>query len=221
MTWETVTFDCYGTLVDWEGGIAEAFLKSAAEDGLALEPAEVISAYHVVEPKVQAGPYRRYRDMLAETALRVAERLGWPLTPGRAGFLASCLPDWPVFPDTRPALERIKSRFKIAILSNIDDDLLAATLQRIGVDFDWAITAQQTRSYKPAPGHFREAIRRVGGQRERLLHAAQSLFHDIRPACELGLSAIWVNRKAEVRVDGPPPLSEVVDLTGLADWLGV
>ncbi|KPK81742.1 MAG: hypothetical protein AMS25_05145 [Gemmatimonas sp. SM23_52] len=221
MTWDTVTFDCYGTLVDWETGIAQAFLTAAAADGLALEPAEVISAYHVVEPKVEAGPYRPYRDVLAETALRVAERLGWPLTPGRAGFMVNSLPDWPVFPDTRPALERIKSRFKIAILSNIDDDLLAATLQRIGVDFDWAVTARQTRSYKPAPGHFHEAIRKVGGQRQRLLHAAQSLFHDVRPACELGLSVVWVNRKAEARDEGLRPLCDVADLTGLADWLGV
>ncbi|UCC49610.1 MAG: HAD-IA family hydrolase [Gemmatimonadota bacterium] len=221
MTWETVTFDCYGTLVDWETGITQAFLESAAADGLSLDSAEVVSAYHAVEPRIQAGTYRRYRNVLAETALRVAERLGWRLTPGRAGFLAESLPDWPVFPDTRPALERIRSRFAIAILSNVDDDLLAATIQRIGVELDWTVTAEQTRSYKPAPGHFREAIRRVDGRRERLLHAAQSYFHDIQPACELGLSAVWVNRKAEQPEDGPQPLHEVTDLTSLADWLSV
>lgn len=221
MAWETVTFDCYGTLVDWETGITQAFLDSAAEDRIALEPAEIIAAYHAVEPKVEAAPYRRYRNVLEETALRVAKQLGWPLMPGRAGFLADSLPDWPVFPDTRPALERIRSRFRIAILSNIDDDLLAATIRRIGVEFDWTVTAEQTRSYKPAPAHFREAIKRVDGRRECLLHAAQSCFHDIRPACELGLSTVWVNRKSERPDDGPHPLHEVADLIGLADWLDV
>jgi 2-haloalkanoic acid dehalogenase type II len=221
VNWDTISFDCYGTLVDWETGIARAFEEQASQDGLALEADEIVAAYHEVEPKVEAGPYRRYREVLKETALRVAERLGWPLTPGRASFLADSLPDWPVFADTRPALERLRSRFSLAILSNVDDDLLQATLGRIGVAFDWVVTAQQTGSYKPAHGHFKEAVRRVQGRAERLLHVARSRFHDIEPATELGLAAVWVNRKGETPGDELRPLHVVADLTELADWLGV
>jgi 2-haloacid dehalogenase len=219
MTWDTVSFDCYGTLVDWESGIARAFEEAAARDGIGLVRDEIIAAYHQVEPKVEAGAYRPYREVLNETALRVAERLGWPLTPRKAGFLAESLPDWPVFEDTRPALERLKSRFRIAILSNVDDDLLSETIERISVEFDWTVTAQQTRSYKPAHGHFREAIRRVEGNRERLLHAARSWFHDMRPATELGLSAVWVNRGGDPAGDDARPVHVVADLSELADWL--
>jgi 2-haloalkanoic acid dehalogenase type II len=218
MNWTTVSFDCYGTLVDWESGISNAFRETAAADGIDLERAAIIAAYHKVEPQIQATEYRLYRDVLAETARRVAAQLRWDLDPGRAGFLAESLPDWPVFAETRPALERLKSRFAIAILSNIDDDLLQATIQRIGVDFDWTVTAQQVRSYKPAHAHFREALRRVGS-RGNLLHAAQSYFHDIRPAAELGIPAVWVNRLDEQAAEGGEPLQVLRDLTELADWL--
>jgi 2-haloacid dehalogenase/putative hydrolase of the HAD superfamily len=218
MTWTTVTFDCYGTLVDWETGIAEAFRQAAAADGVELQPPSIVAAYHEVEPQIQATEFRPYREVLGETARHVAARLGWELAPEETGFLAESLPDWPVFSDTQPALQRLKSRFRIAILSNVDDDLLQATGRRIGVDFDWTVTAQRVRSYKPAQGHFAEAVRRVGG-REKLLHAAQSYFHDIRPAAEFGISAVWVNRKGEVGLGGGEPLAVVRDLTELADWL--
>ncbi|MHC4094162.1 MAG: HAD-IA family hydrolase [Planctomycetota bacterium] len=222
MDWDTVSFDCYGTLVDWETGITDAFKAAAARDGLELEPADIIAAYHQVEPAVQADVYRSYREVLGEVALRVADRLDWQLAPDEAAFLADSLPDWPVFADTRPALQRLKSRFRIAILSNVDDDLLAGTIARIGVDFDWTVTAQQIRSYKPAHGHFLEALRRVEGDRDRLLHAAQSLFHDIRPASQLGISAVWVDRKAEgLGEEDLGPVRVVRNLTDLADWLGV
>jgi len=217
--WQVVTFDCYGTLVDWETGITQAFAAEAHRDGLSLGRGEVIAAYHAVEPEVQSARYRPYREVLAETAVRVAHRLDWDLPAERAGFLAASLPDWPVFEDTRSALERLSMRFAIAVLSNIDDDLLAATIDRIGVGFDWTVTAQQVRSYKPALDHFQEAMRRAGGGR-RLLHAAQSYYHDIRPALDLGLDAVWVNRKRE-QAGGPEPLRVVTNLHELADWLGL
>ncbi len=221
MKWDTISFDCYGTLVDWESGIADVFCDAAATSGVTLDRNAILTAYHEIEPKVQAGSYRLYKEVLSETALRVAEWLGWPLTHSGASFLAESLPDWPVFEDARPALERLKSRFDIAILSNIDDDLLQATLARIAVEFDWTVTAQNTRSYKPAHPHFREAIRRVGGDRGRLLHAAQSYYHDIAPATGLGLSAIWINRKGEDQPAGRSPLHTVRNLAALADWLEV
>jgi 2-haloalkanoic acid dehalogenase type II len=214
----TISFDCYGTLVDWEGGISAAFQKAASQDGINLQRPAIIAAYHEVEPQIQATDYRPYREVLGEAATLVASRLGWELNPDRAGFLAESLPDWPVFADTGAALGRLKSRFSIAILSNIDDDLLQATIDRIGVEFDWTITAQQIRSYKPAHPHFQEGLRRAGGQ-GNLLHAAQSYFHDIRPAAELGIPAVWVNRKNEPAGDGGDPLRMVTDLTDLADWL--
>jgi 2-haloalkanoic acid dehalogenase type II len=203
-SWSVVTFDCYGTLVDWETGLSKAFRAEAERDGFRLPRDEVIAVYHEVEPEVQTEAYR--------------PRFGWVLAPERAGFLSESLPDWPVFPDTRPALERLKTRFDLAILSNIDDDLLKATIERIGVSFDWTVTAQQVRSYKPAHDHFHRALERVGGDRKRLLHAAQSSFHDVRPALELGIDAVWVNRKGE-EVDGPGPLHSVRDLAELAEWL--
>jgi 2-haloalkanoic acid dehalogenase type II len=221
MTWDTISFDCYGTLVDWESGISQAFIDAAAQVGLEFERETIIQAYHIVEPIVEAGPFRPYREVLAETALGVADKLNWPLTPEQSGFLAESLPNWPVFEDTRQALERLKSRFQIAILSNVDDDLLAGTIARIGVEFDWRVTAQQIQSYKPAHGHFLEAIRRLEGRPDRLLHAAQSWFHDIIPTSELGLAAVWVNRGGEDLGEDANPLHVVGNLAELAEWLDV
>lgn len=220
-SWETITFDCYGTLVDWETGITDAFLETAALDGVQLERAAVLAQYHEVEPQVQAESYRLYRLVLAETARRIAHNLGWSLQPGRSDFLAESLPNWRVFDDTPDALERLKARYKIAILSNTDDDLLSRTLNRIGVEFDWTVTAQQVRSYKPAPGHFEAALRRVGGKRDKLLHAAQSYFHDIRPTGLMGISSVWINRGGQELPDGPQPMKTVADLAELANWLEV
>ncbi len=220
-SWDTITFDCYGTLVDWETGIANAFVETAALDGVQLERAAVLAQYHEVEPEVEAESYRLYRQVLAETARRIADNLAWSLDPIRADFLSRSLPDWPVFDDTPDALERLKSRYKIAILSNTDDDLLSQTLNRIGVEFDWTLTAQQVRSYKPAPAHFEEALRLVGGNRDSLLHAAQSYFHDIRPTGQMGISSVWVNRGGQELPHGPPPLKVVADLAELVNWLEV
>ncbi|MEE9245578.1 MAG: HAD family hydrolase [Gemmatimonadota bacterium] len=221
-TADTISFDCYGTLVDWETGISRAFVEAAAADGLELDGSDVLAAYQEIEADVEAGDYLPYREVLAETSSRIAGLLGWSLQPDRAYFLAESLPDWPVFPDTRGALERLKSRFKVAILSNVDDDLLRATVERIGVEFDWIVTAQKTRSYKPALGHFEEAIRKIDGDMTRLLHAARSYFHDVVPCLQLGLSVVWVNRQGKDLPDaGARPLHTVSDLTELAGWLDV
>lgn len=220
MHWDTLTFDCYGTLVDWVSGITRAFSEAAASDGIALAAGDVIAAYHELEPQVQSDTYRPYREVLSETALRVAAWLGWPLAPERAGFLAESLPGWPVFADTRSALERLKPRYKLAILSNIDDDLLRATVERIGVEFEWTVTAQQLRSYKPGHAHFLAALERLDGDRGRLLHVAQSKFHDIRPCGELGIDCVWVNRQGEGLDEGLEPLRVVKDLKELVEWLG-
>lgn len=217
--WDVITFDCYGTLIDWERGIGEAFERAAAAAGVTVKRADVLRLYHEIEPVVEAERYRRYRDVLSETAVRVAARLGWALSPERAAFLAESLPGWPPFPDTDPALRRLAAAgYRLGILSNVDDDLLAGTRRHFSVEFALIVTAQQVGSYKPAPGHFRTARERIAGA--RWLHAAQSYFHDVRPARSLGVPVAWINRRGERRPDdGPAPEREFRDLTGLADWL--
>jgi 2-haloacid dehalogenase/putative hydrolase of the HAD superfamily len=216
--YDIITFDCYGTLIDWEGGISHAFQTAAAADGVVLEPASVLAAYAELEPAVEAEAYRSYRAVLAETARRVAARLGWALDPARATFLPESLPNWQPFPDTNPALHRLQAAgFRLGILSNVDDDLLAGTRRHFTVPFDLLVTAQQVRSYKPAHGHFRTARQRISGG--RWLHAAQSYFHDIVPACTLGIPCVWINRKGEAPAGPQRPDREFRTLTELADWL--
>lgn len=216
--YDIITFDCYGTLIDWEAGITTAFQVEARNDGFELDPDQIIGAYAAEEPVVESAPFRSYRDVLNQTATRVASRLGWPLPSERANFLAASLPDWRPFPDTNPSLERLSKRFRLGILSNIDDDLLAATRKHFTVEFDLVVTAHQVRSYKPGFAHFKEALLRAGER--RLLHAAQSYFHDVVPATELGIPVVWVNRKREhIAPGGPIPAHEVQTLADLASLL--
>ena len=203
--YDVITFDCYGTLIDWESGIADAFRDA----GVDLDREEVLRTYAEVEPVVERERYRSYREVLTETAARIAGRDG--------AFLAESLPHWKSFPDTNAALERLRDAgYQLGILSNTDDDLLAATRRHFTVDFDLIVTAQQVRSYKPAHGHFDAARKWIGDK--RWLHAAQSNFHDIAPATELGIDNVWVNRHGER--GGVTPTYEVRDLKGLADLLG-
>jgi 2-haloalkanoic acid dehalogenase type II len=215
---DIITFDCYGTLIDWEGGMIRAFQSEAETDGRSLDPRRIVEAYMAEEPVVESADYQPYREVLAQTALRVASRLGWPLEPERAGFLARTLPEWQPFPDTNAALERLASRLRLGLLSNIDDDLLAVTLRHFTVEFDLIVTAQQVKSYKPGLAHFQEGLARTPGK--RLLHAAQSYFHDVVPASGLGIPVVWVNRKAEKLPDGgPKPTAILPDLASLAELL--
>ncbi len=216
---DVVTFDCYGTLIDWERGITEAFAAEAARAGRTLPPAEVLAAYAEIEPEVEARPYQSYRQVLGATAAGVAARLGWPLASRDAGFLAESLPSWPPFPDTNAALTRLcAGGVRLGILSNVDEDLLAATRRHFDVSFELVITAQQVRSYKPGPAHF-EAARAVLGPDVRWLHAAQSYFHDIVPARALGIPVAWINRKGEALTGPARPDREFFTLAELADWL--
>lgn len=216
--YEIVTFDCYGTLVDWDAGIAAAFVDAARADGLSLAREAVLAAYHVVEPQVEGGPFRTYREVLGECAVRVAARLGWTLDAGRAGFLAESVADWLPFPDTNPALQRLANAgYRLGILSNVDDDILAGTRRHFAVAFEIVVTAQQVRSYKPASGHFLEARTRIGGR--PWLHAAQSYYHDVVPARMLGVPVAWVNRKREQPAGEVRPDYEVFSMAALADLL--
>jgi 2-haloalkanoic acid dehalogenase type II len=213
---DIVTFDCYGTLIDWESGIADAFRNAAGENGITLQRDDVLRAYWTIEPVVEREQYLPYREVLTETALRAAQALGWPITDGT--FLPESLPTWQPFPDTNPALERLRDAgYRLGILSNVDDDLLAETRLHFTVDFDLIITAQQVRSYKPAPGHFLAAKERIGSA--RWLHAAQSNFHDVVPVNAMNVPTAWVNRRGQTALPGGIPTYEVPDLAGLANLL--
>ena len=215
--YDVITFDCYGTLIDWDGGIAAAFAKAVAETGGRLDAQQVCDTYETIEAEVEAERYRAYREVLTESTRRVARRLGWALPEARAGFLAESLPFWIPFPDTNAALERLfRAGYQLGILSNVDDDLLAETRKHFTVPFDLIVTAQQVGSYKPAPGHFLTARERIGAR--RWLHAAQSHFHDVTPASRHAIDTGWINRRRVVRGE-PRPDRELHSLAELAAWL--
>ena len=216
---DLVTFDCYGTLIDWRSGIADAF-DEAVPGARHIPRDRLFGAYAEAEATVERGPYRPYRQVLEAAARRAAAQLGLRVPSACRFFLAEALPSWPPFPDTAPALERLAGLgLRLGILSNIDDDLLARTLQHFTVSFSPLITAERLRSYKPAPAHFNRAVQVCGGRRDRIVHVAESSFHDIQPARHLGIRAIWVNRTG-----GPPagdlrPSTEVGDLGAAAAWI--
>lgn len=203
------TFDCYGTLIDWNGGIGRELerLFGAARGG------ELLHAYHELEPQIQReDPGRSYREVMAVALAR----LGAPADEEDA--LGRSLPDWDPFPETSDALEKARSHgWRLAVLSNTDRDLLDASLARIGVEFDLTVVASEIGSYKPAPGHWEEFFARSGADRERHVHVGASLFHDVAPAVALGLRTVWINRLGESAE--PQPDLELRSLAGLADGL--
>jgi 2-haloalkanoic acid dehalogenase type II len=215
--YDVITFDCYGTLIDWESGISAAFADEAAAGGITLTREAIVAAHAELEPIVQSERYRRYRDVLTETARRMADRLNLTLPEERADFLAESLPGWQPFPDTNAALNQLAAAgYRLGILSNVDDDLLAGTLRHFDAGFDLIVTAQQVGSYKPAHNHFLTARQRIGDA--RWLHAAQSYFHDVVPAGELGIPVAWINRKNEARSGAARPDRELRTLAELAGW---
>jgi 2-haloacid dehalogenase len=208
------TFDCYGTLIDWNGGVrAELARLWPGEDADAL-----LERYHEVEPRVQLNGALPYRDVLAQSLRLIAESEGLELRPEDEGALADSLPSWPAFPEVPGELTRLRELgWRLAILSNTDPDLLAASLDRIGVPVDMAVTARDAGSYKPAHGHWHRFGERVALDDVRHVHVAASLFHDIAPAAELGIPAVWINRLAEE--SDLPRAAELRDLNGLSDTL--
>ena len=222
---ELLTFDCYGTLIDWEAGIIDAVRSICAGRERTPDDAAILAAFAAAEHVVQHEGYRSYRDVLALTLDRMESALGFrPAPPERAAFAAS-VGDWPAFPDTVAALARLAGRYRLGIVSNVDDDLFAGSRRHLVADFDWVVTAQQVGSYKPAPAHFAEMARRSRIPVERTLHVAQSLFHDIAPAAALGYATVHVNRATRGKGSGATPVSgaeatrEVPDMASLADLL--
>jgi 2-haloacid dehalogenase len=208
------TFDCYGTLIDWNAGIGaqlERLLGGSRDD--------LLSRYHEVEPRVQAAnPGASYRDVMADVLAELARQDGVELAGSERDALGASLPQWPAFADTRAGLEEAKRRgWRLAALSNSDRDLLEASERVIGVPFDEIVVASEIGSYKPAHRHWEAFLERTGADPAGHVHVAQSQFHDIVPATELGIPNVWINRLGEQPVQ--QPTRELPDLTCLADTL--
>jgi len=204
------SFDCYGTLVDWEAGIASVLGRLWPDRDLAI----LLARYHQVEPEVQAGRAIPYREVMARSLEAIADREGLALRPNDEWALAESLPSWPVFPEVPAALSVLKQGgWSLAILSNTDPDLLAASVESIGVRPDLTITATEAGSYKPAKGHWTRFQERTHADRSRHVHVAASLFHDIAPAAALGIPAVWINRMDEE--SDLPRAAELPDLREL------
>jgi len=208
------TFDCYGTLIDWNLGIRRELERLFGVDAAP----RLLEHYHVLEPEIESEPFHTYREVLNLALERLAQEEGIQLPEGEAGALAASLPEWPPFPEVPPALAELRERgWQLAILSNTDRDLIAASQRQLAIPFDLAIVAEEVRSYKPAPGHFATARSRIAPQ--RWLHAAQSYYHDVAPCRALGIPVAWINRKGETAADGGSPEHEFRTLGALADWL--
>ena len=222
-SFEVLTFDCYGTLIDWETGILGALRPLVAKHGKKVSDQELLALYGELEARVEAGEYKRYREILRQVVRAMGERFGFQATEAEMDSLPDSLGAWPPFPDTVAALRRLKSRYQLAILSNTDDDLFAQTAKRLEVPFDFVITAQQAGSYKPSLNNFRLALKRVGRPKEKVLHVGQSRHHDIAPAHELGLKNVLVTRRGHgaTLANAAQPDLEVPDLKTLADRAGV
>jgi len=218
----TMSFDCYGTLIDWEAGILPVLRGILACHDQTLSDAEILELYGRFEAEAETIPYQKYRDVLRTVVRAIALQLGFDPSPAELNALYESVPSWPPFPDTVEALCQLQTRYRLAIISNIDNDLLAETRKHLDADFAIVITAEQVKSYKPSLRNFELALRKLRVSREQLLHVGQSIYHDIVPAQSLGLATVWVNRKsarpgvgAVLPAQGRPDL-EVPDLATLA-----
>lgn len=221
--YDVVTFDCYGTLIDWESGVRIAFERLLGKTLVSgsRNDARLFKIYEQEERRIEAAiPFRKYREVMSLSAENVSRKLGKDIRPGSRDTFADELTKWKPFPETNVALERIAANHELGILSNVDDDLLEKTMRHFTVPFDFVVTAQRVRSYKPSPRHFEEAKRLIGPDRQ-WLHVAGSLYHDIAPASALGISSAWVNRHGlpTERIAFENHVKEVRSLTELADWL--
>lgn len=205
-----ISFDCYGTLVDWEQGILAALRVVLAAHGELPPPHELLAAYAEFEQAAEGPPYRPYRQVLRTVVESFGRRYGFLPDEGELDALVRSLPLWRPFEDTVPALRRLSARYRLAVCSNVDDSLFELTARHLGVSFETVVTAEAVGAYKPAPAHFRELQHRSGLPPEAILHAAQSLYHDILPARAQGFSAAWVRRPSSRPRFGATPTAEAL-----------
>lgn len=216
-----VTFDCYGTLIDWERGILTAVRPAFERHGVTVDDGTILELFARHEAEEESGEYQRYRDVLRNVLAKMAVDLGFAATESDRDSLVNSVGNWPPFPDTTGALRRLQTRYKLAIISNVDEATFAGTASLLQTKFDEVITAEQVGSYKPNPENFRFALAKLGVDRSQVLHVAQSIYHDHAPAKELGFSTVWVNRRSARPGTGVAPSAkatpdlEVPDLHSL------
>lgn len=216
-----VTFDVYGTLIDWETGIYEAFAAEAERDGVQLDRNVLIPMFHEISREVEAGSYELYAEVLRRTAIEIAKRLEWPLEPSRSNFLPDSVQRWKPFKETPTQLQKLAKKYKLGLIANIDDKLLGQTRRHIPMDFELVVTAQQVRSYKPDPAHFVECARRLGSKKG-WVHVAASHHGDVAPCIKQRIPVVWVNRsKQALESSQKKPTEEVTTLRDAAKLLGV
>lgn len=211
---DILSFDCYGTLIDFEVGVLAALRPILARHGVALPDDALLEAYGALKLPLEREPFQPFREVLLRTMDRFGQRFNFDPTPDERAALVESLADWPPFPDTVEALARLGRSFRLAILSNIDDDLFAGSARLLRAPFAAIVTSQQVGSYKPSPANFRLLLERLAVPKERILHVAQSRFHDIGPAREVGLATVWVNRRhGQTGFGATPPAAADPDLT--------
>ena len=211
----TLTFDCYGTLIDWEAGAIRALRPLLARHGAAPSDDEIIAVFQDLDGVLCQPPYRTYRAVLAGVVEGFGRHFGFPVTPADRDVLASSIPSWTPFPDTVQALRALGARYRLAIISNIDDDLFAASARQLGVPFDAVVTAGQSRCYKPQPAIFEDALRRLAEAPGAVAHVAEGVT-EIAPARRLGCATVWVRRNGRsARLLTETPDLEVPDLRSL------
>ena len=211
---DVLTFDCYGTLIDWESGLLAALRPPIAAHGIDANDEALLEAFARHEAELEGGPYLRYREILGSVLEAMLAHHGQKATAEELATFGGSVADWPAFPDSPAALQRLHERFRLGVITNCDDDLFAASQARLGVEFDWVVTAQQAKRYKPNPRGFELMFERVGIPPSRILHVAQSLYHDHVPAKRLGLSTVWVDRRGDRTGFGAtPPAEATPDVT--------
>jgi len=224
--YKVLTFDCYGTLIDWESGILSALKPVLLQNGISVEDNKILKLYAEFESKAENGEYAKYKEVLKSVALDFASFFNFELNGVSDYFISESIKNWMPFPDTVDALLSLRTKYKLAILSNIDNDLFQYTSEFLGVKFDHVFTAEDIGSYKPSKDNFDYAVSRIGLPKENLLHVAQSLYHDIAVANSLNISTVWVNRRNDVTGSGATPEKtvipdlEVPDLKSLVELIG-
>jgi 2-haloacid dehalogenase len=226
--YDALTFDCYGTLIDWEAGILGQLRPMLIAHGVAV-PADddILAHFGRLEREAESGAFRPYRSILTDVAFAFGAAQGFEATAGEAERFAASVETWPPFPDSVESLAKLSTRYRLGIVSNVDDDLFAGSAAQLGVDFSEVVTAQQVRSYKPGFAHFHEVWERLGLPKEKVLHVAQSRYHDISPAVALDLDCVWVNRRGDRDSGGATtpsdaaPDHEVPDLGTLVEEMGL
>src|SRR6476619_249458 len=214
-----VTTDCYGTLIDWEKGITDAFKAEAKRDGFSFDEGPFIQRFFEIQAEIIRGSYELYAEVLRRATVRAAHEIGWEIEPSRAQFLPDSVASWVPFRETNAAMDRLAKRYDVGIVSNIDDKLLGISRRHLRTDLALVVTAQQVRSYKPDNTHFREAARRIGGKKG-WVHIGAGYTNDVAPLLKMNVPVIWVNRHGEKLEGRKAASAEVKNLRAAAAKLG-